>query len=137
MAETKTAKPRTAKPEAQPTTAADMFAVPNLEVPTAVREFAEQSIEQAKGNYAKIKTAAEEATDILEDSYESSRQGVLEINMKALDAAKTSTDAAFSFVRDMFAVSSVAEVVELQTAFAQKQFSAVIAQTQEIQDMVA
>lgn len=137
MAETKstTAKTRTtAKAEA---TMADMMAIPSMEVPTAVRELAEKSIEQAKDSYAKFKSAAEEATDLMEDSFESSRQGVLEINMKALDAAKTSSDATFAFLKDMLAVKSFAEAIELQTSFAHKQFDTALAQSKELQDLVA
>jgi len=136
MAETKTAKSRASKAAPQTAQTIDAFALQNVEVPVAVREFAEQSIEKAKDNYAKIKTAAEDATDILEDSYESSRQGMLEINMKALDAAKTSTDAAFTFCKDMLSVKSVAEAVELQSNFARKQFESTIAQSKDMQELV-
>lgn len=137
MAETKTAKPRATKAASQSAQTMDAFAIQNVEVPVAVREFAEQSIEKAKDSYAKIKTAAEDATDILEDSYESSRQGMLEINMKALDAAKTSTDAAFTFYKDMLSVKSVAEAVELQSNFARKQFESTVAQTKDMQELVS
>ena len=135
MADTKNTKSRSTKSDSQ-TAAADVFGLQSMEVPTAVRDFAEQSIEKAKDSYAKMKTAAEDATDILEDSYESSRQGVLEINMKALDAAKTSTDSAFAFYKDMLSVKSVAQAIELQSAFAHKQFDTAIAQTKEMQELV-
>ncbi|MEM8812064.1 MAG: phasin [Pseudomonadota bacterium] len=138
MAETKTARTRAAKPAAASAAIPEeMFQVPNMEVPTVVREFAEKSIETAKENYARMKSAAEDATDMLEDSYESSRQGMLEIHMKAIDAAKTSTDAAFAFVKDMMAVKSMAEAVELQTAFAHQQFDSVVAQSKEMQELVS
>lgn len=136
MAETKTTKPRAAKTATQTNPALDAFTMQNMEVPTVVREFAEQSMEKAKDGYSKMKNAAEDATDILEDSYESSRQGVLEINMKALDVAKVSTDSAFTFFKDMLAVKSVAEAVELQTAFVRRQFDTTVAQSKEMQELV-
>jgi len=135
MAETKTAKPRATKSTTQTGAPMDVFSMQSVEVPEAVREFAEQSIEKAKDSYAKMKTAAEEATDIMEDSYETSRQGVLEINMKSLDAAKTSTDAAFAFFKDMLAVKTVAEAIELQSAFAHTQFDAVMSQSKDMQEL--
>ncbi|MGA8996781.1 MAG: hypothetical protein WB463_02755, partial [Pseudolabrys sp.] len=42
------------------------FEMPKFEVPTAFREFAEKGIAQAKENYEKVKSAAEQATDVLE-----------------------------------------------------------------------
>ena len=41
------------------------FEVPKFEIPTAFREFAEKGIAQAKENYDKVKSAAEQATDVL------------------------------------------------------------------------
>ena len=156
MTETKAAPKRTSKAAASKAAPkADAFAFPsmpnmptmptmanmpnmaNMEVPTAVREIAEKSIAQAKEGYARMKTAAEEATDMLEDSYESSRQGALEINMKALDAAKDTTDATFAFVKDMMAVKSFSEAIEVQTAFARKQFDTSMAQAKEMQELVS
>jgi len=136
MTETKTTKARAAKSASQTAANTDVFGLQNMEVPSVVRDFAEQSIEKAKDSYTKMKSAAEDATDIMEDSYETSRQGVMEINMKALDVVKTSTDAAFSFYRDLLAVKSVAEAVELQSAFAHQQFDTSIAQAKEMQDLV-
>ena len=42
------------------------FEMPKFEVPPAFREFAEKGIAQAKENYEKCKSAAEQATDVLE-----------------------------------------------------------------------
>ena len=39
------------------------FEIPTLEVPVAFREFAEKGLAQAKQNYEKMKTVAEDATD--------------------------------------------------------------------------
>src|SRR5512139_3031610 len=45
------------------------FEMPKFEVPTAFREIAEKGIAQAKENYEKVKSAAEQATDVLEETY--------------------------------------------------------------------
>jgi hypothetical protein len=42
------------------------FDIPRVEVPAAFREFAEKGVSQAKESYKMLKTAAEEATDVLE-----------------------------------------------------------------------
>jgi len=110
------------------------FELPTAEVPAAFRELAEKSVEQAKAGYAKLKAAAEEATDLLEETYETARAGALELNTKSLEAVKTNTDAAFGFAKELFAVKTLAEAVELQTSFARKQFEAVTAQIKELQE---
>ncbi len=110
------------------------FEMPKAEVPAAFREMAEKSVEQAKASYAKMKAAAEEATDLVEDTYETARAGALEFNTKSLEAVKTNTDAAFGFAKEFFAVKTLAEAVELQTTFARKQFEVLTAQVKELQE---
>ncbi|MEP3279079.1 MAG: phasin [Stappiaceae bacterium] len=113
----------------------EVFSMQNIEVPTAVREVAEKSVEQARVAYDKFKTVAEGATDVLEDSMESSRQSMIEINVRALDAARANTDATFDFFKELVSVKSISEAVELQSAFARKQFEAVTEQSKELQEL--
>lgn len=128
---TKTTKSATA---ASPFSEYEAFSMPKIEVPAMVREMTEKGIEQARDAYAKVKTAAEEATDMLEDTFETSRQGVVEFNMKALDAAKVNTDATFSFFKDLMSVKTVAEAIELQSTFARQQFDALSTQAKDMQE---
>ncbi|WP_049792610.1 phasin [Polymorphum gilvum] len=127
---TKTAKTAVKSPFAD----FEAFAMPKMEVPAMVREMTEKGIEQARDAYAKVKTAAEEATDLLEDTFETSRQGVVEFNMKAVDAAKANTDATFAFVKDLMSVKTVAEAIELQSTFARQQFDALSSQARDMQE---
>lgn len=111
----------------------DFAAMPQAEVPAAFRDLAEKSVAQAKASYEKLKTAAEEATDLIEDTYETARAGLLEVNVKAIDAFKENTDATFGFAKQFLAVKTLAEAVELQTTFARKHFEALTAQTKDLQ----
>lgn len=113
----------------------EAFLMPKLEVPTVVRELAEKSVTQARENYEKVKAAAEEATDVLEDTYETARKSMLEFNLKAIDTAKSNSDATFEFVKDFAGVKTLSEAVELQTAFARKQFEILTAQAKEFQEL--
>lgn len=108
------------------------FEVPKVEMPAAVREFAEKSVAQAKDTYERLKTVAEETTDMIEDTYATYSQGAVEFAGKALDAAKTNTAATFDFAKDLMTAKSIAEVVEKQTAFARAQFEAVVNQGKEL-----
>ena len=113
----------------------EIFKMQNFEIPFAVREVAEKSIEQARATYDKVKSAAEAATSVFEDSAESSRKHVVKINEKVLDAAKANTGSTFEFCKDVIAVKSLSEVMELQSDFAQKQFAAFSKQGKELQDL--
>ncbi|MEP3048466.1 MAG: phasin [Roseibium sp.] len=144
MTDTTTAKTaskaRATKAKAAPAAGAafpdfEAFAMPQMEVPAAFREASEKGIENARDAYAKVKTAAEGATDLMEDTFETSRQGVVEFNHKAVDAAKSNADAAFSFFKDIMSAKSVAEAVELQSTFARQQFETLTTQTKDLQEL--
>src|SRR5882672_6033472 len=64
------------------------FEMPKLEIPTAFREMAEKSVSQAKENYEKLKSAAEEATDMLEDTYATATKGMSDYGLKVIEAAR-------------------------------------------------
>lgn len=111
------------------------FSIPSAEIPAAFRDFAEKTLTGSKDAYAKLKTAAEEATEAFEDTVETARSGALEFSHKSLDIAKTNTDAAFAFARELLTAKTFAEALELQTAFAKKQFETFTAQAKEVQEL--
>jgi phasin len=108
------------------------FEVPKMEIPAAFREFAEKSVSQAKETYEKMKSAAEEATDVLEDTYASASKGASDYGLKLIEATRVNTNAAFDFATELMTVKSFSEVVELSTAHARKSFEAATAQTKEL-----
>jgi phasin len=108
------------------------FEVPKMEIPAAFREFAEKGVSQAKETYEKMKLAAEEATDVLEDTYATATKGVSDYGLKVIEAARANTNSAFDFASQLMTVKSLSEVVELSTAHSRKQYEAVTAQTKEL-----
>jgi phasin len=108
------------------------FEMPNVEVPAAFRDIAEKSIAAAKTNYEKMKTAAEEATDVLEDTFSTASKGMSEYSLKAVEAARTNTNAAFDFATSLLGVKSLSEMVELSTAHVRKQFETFSEQGKEL-----
>jgi phasin len=108
------------------------FEIPKLEIPAAFREIAEKSVSQAKETYERMKSAAEEATDVLEDTYATATKGVSEYGLKWIEAARENTNATFDFYSELLTVKSLSDVVELSTAHARKQFETVTAQTKDL-----
>jgi phasin len=111
------------------------FELPKMEIPAAFREIAEKSVSQAKETYEKMKSAAEEATDVLEDTYATASKGASDYGLKMIEAARANTNAAFDFATQLMTVKSLSEVVELSTAHTRKQFEALTAQTKELAAM--
>jgi phasin len=136
MTEAEKTVTRAIRKPAPKTDAADVFGLSNVEVPEIFREAAEKSVKQAKDAYEKMRSAAEEATDVIEDQFESARSGFVALNAKALDAAKANSDATFKFAKDVLGVKTVAEAIELQTAFARQQYDLLTAQAKEMQELV-
>jgi phasin len=108
------------------------FEMPKMEIPAAFREIAEKSVSQAKETYEKMKSAAEEATDVLEDTYATATKGVSDYGLKVIESARENTNAAFDFATQLMTVKSLAEVVEVSTAHSRKQFEALTAQSKEL-----
>ena len=112
------------------------FSFPNFEVPEIFRSFTEQGLNQTREAYARMKSAAEEATDVLEDSLETARESMREVQFKALDMAKANSDAAFELMRKLLATTSVADAMQLQTAFARERFEAMVDYSKDVQATV-
>ena len=102
MSETIVSNPKmkTAKPTASfeaPQFDMPKFEIPKMEVPAAFREFAEKGIAQAKDGYEKIKAAAEETTDVLQDTYSTATKGASEYGSKMIEFSRANTNSAFDF----------------------------------------
>ena len=108
------------------------FDLPKFEISTAFREMAEKSVSHAKETYDRMKSAAEEATDVLEGTYATASKGASEYGQKVIEAARENTNAAFDFATKLIHVKSLSEAVELSTAHTRKQYEAVAAQTKEL-----
>jgi len=108
------------------------FEMPNIEVPAAFREFAEKGIAQAKENYEKMKSVAEQATDTLEETYSAASRGCTDYGLKVIETARANSNAAFDLFGELLTAKSYAEVVEKTTAYMRAQFDAVTAQAKEL-----
>jgi phasin len=105
---------------------------PGVEAPAAFRDMAEKSLNQVKDNYEKMKSAAEEATGLLEQTYASATKGATDYSLKLIENARTNVNAMFDYLSDLCGMKSASEVVELTTAHARKQFETFATQTREL-----
>jgi phasin len=108
------------------------FDVPKMEVPAAFRELAERGVAQARDGYEKMKAAAEETTDVLEDTYANASKGATDYTLKTIEIARANTNAAFDFAVELAGVKSFSEAVELASSYTRHQFDALLAQSKEL-----
>ena len=75
---------------------------------------------------------AEDATDVLEDTYATASKGATDYTLKTIDIARQNTNAAFDFATQFLTVKSFSEAVELTSTHARKQFDAFVEQGKEL-----
>lgn len=112
---------------------ADMFQIQPVEMPPVFREMTEKSVAQVRDAYDKVKSSAEETSDMVEDTFETTRKGMMDLNMKALEVTKANSDATYDFFKKALGAKSISEAVELQTAFARECMDSFTAQAKDIQ----
>lgn len=110
------------------------FDMPSMEMPAAFREFAEKGIAQAKDNYEKVKSAAEQATDALEETYSTASKGCSDYGLKVIETARANSNAAFDLFGELMTAKSYAEVVEKTTSYMRNQFETFTAQAKELSE---
>jgi phasin len=115
---------------------AEMFSGMGFGFPDSMREASERSLAQAREGYAKLKANAEETTDLMEETMETAREGLLDFQAGALDAAKAHTDATFAFMKELMGAQSMADAVQLQTAFARERFEAMVDYSKDMQTRI-
>jgi phasin len=105
---------------------------PGVEAPAAFRDMAEKSLSHAKDNYERMKSAAEEATGVLENTYATASKGAADYSRKIIELARENTNAAFDFAAELLGAKTFSEVVELSTSHARKQFETLTEQGKEL-----
>ncbi|WP_438750118.1 phasin [Pararhizobium sp. O133] len=115
----------------------DVFSLASFDpakVTETFRDFAEKGAAQSKDAYAKMKTAAEDATKTVEATLESAQSGSVALGLKAIDALRTNAESSLSHLEALIGVKSISELFELQTAFVRKQAELALEQAKSMQE---
>jgi len=108
------------------------FEMPKMEVPAAFRELAERSVAQAREGYERMRAAAEDTTDALENTYATASKGATELTLKSIEIARHNTNAAFDFASELVGVKSLSEAVELTSTYTRQQLDAFMEHSKEL-----
>ena len=97
------------------------------------RVFAEKGVEQSKEAYARLKTGAEEAQKAIESTFETAKAASRELSLKSIAAARANAEAGFAHWEALAGVTSLSEMIELQTSFLRKSVESAVDQAKDFQ----
>jgi hypothetical protein len=96
-----------------------------LNEPDQTRKFADKNASTANETFEKGKAAVEQ-------NYSVAVENIRAFNVKMIDMARVNTEAVFDFAHQIASAKAPADIVELWTAHAHKQFETLSAQTKEL-----
>jgi phasin len=112
--------------------AKDPFAMGNFEIPTDVRKFAEQSVEQARRAFEGFITAGQKAAGMMEGQAAFAQSGAKDLQQRAITFAEQNVATSFDFAQKLVQAKTAEEVMRLQTEYVRAQMQALAQQAQEL-----
>jgi len=106
--------------------------VPGFEIPNEIRQFAEQSFEQARKALDGIMTTAEKAVTTLEGQASIAQAGAKDVRQKAFAFAEQNVASSFEFAQRLLRAKDVQEVMQLQAEFTKTQMAALSDQAKDL-----
>jgi hypothetical protein len=94
----------------------------DTQVPDTMRELAERSVAQTREVYEHSKKTLQSVLESWQRSFGTAGQGVTALNQKIIDMAERNIETSFDLAKNLCRTKNFAEVMELQTAYWQKQF---------------
>ena len=104
----------------------------NLDVPTQMRQFAEQSVEQAKKAVDGFLTAAQKTAVTLETQASTAQSGAKDVGQKVMGFAEQNINNSFEFAQKLVRAKDVQEVMALQQQYLTSQLQAMQAQAKDL-----
>jgi phasin len=104
----------------------------NFEVPTQLRQFAEQSLEQARKAVDGFMTAAQKAVTTAEVQASAAQSGAKDVGQKAMSFAEQNVATSFEFAQKLVRAKDMQEVMALQQEFLQSQMKAMSEQAKDL-----
>jgi phasin len=102
------------------------------EATSALRALAEKGISQAKETYTRMKTAAEEATGIMETTCTNASKGAADYGLKIIEIARANSNASFDFAAELLGARTFAQAIEIATTHTRRQIETLSEQAREL-----
>lgn len=104
----------------------------NFEVPTQMRQLAEQSLEQARKAVDGFINAAQKTVTTVEAQATAAQSGAKDVGAKAMSFAEQNIATSFEFAQKLVRAKDLQEVMALQQEFLQSQMKALGEQAKDI-----
>lgn len=104
----------------------------NFEVPTQMRQFAEQSVEQARKAVDGFMTAAQKAMATAEAQAVTAQSGAKDVGAKAMSFAEQNIATSFEFAQKLVRAKDVQELMAIQQEYLQMQIKAMSEQAKDL-----
>ena len=103
--------------------------------PQAAREFAEKTVAQTREAYERSNKVLETTLETIEKSLDAAGQGAVALNRKMMEIAQRNLNSGFELAKQLAGAKNLAEIVELQSAYWQKQVEALTSQAEEVRSL--
>ena len=110
-------------------------ALSDTQMPEAMRALAEKNIAQTRELYERSKDALETVLESWEKTFDAAGQGAVALNRKVIDITQRNINSGFDLARSLAGAKNLAEAMELQAAYWQKQLGALGAQAEEMRSL--
>jgi len=104
----------------------------NFDVPTQMRQFAEQSVEQARKAVDGFMTAAQKAVSTAETQTATAQSGAKDMGAKVMGFAEQNIANSFEFAQKLVRAKDIQEMMTLQQEFMKQQMQAMQEQTRNL-----
>jgi phasin len=104
----------------------------NFEVPTQMRQFAEQSVEQARKAVDGFMAAAQKAVTTAETQAATAQSSAKDVGAKAMTFAEQNIANSFEFAQKLVRAKDIQEVMALQQEYLQTQMKAMSEQAKDL-----
>lgn len=111
-----------------------MTTTPKLEVPEAMRDFADQSVSQARKAFDTFMNNAQSTVGKMEEGASSAKVSGTDMQKEAMSFAEEQVTSAFDLAQKMVRAKDAQELMELQATYMRQQMEAVTRQAKDVGD---
>jgi phasin len=104
-------------------------------IPEGVRTLAEKTVAQTRETYDRSTDAFEISVATFERSFDAAGRGAAAFNRKIIDIARRNVESTFDLAKSLAGAKSLADIVELQSAYWRKQLGVLTTQAEEVRTL--
>ena len=112
------------------------FDVSLFPMPGIFRGLAEQSTEQVRENYEKMRIASGQIADNLREVYASHAKGAADYGSKVLEISGINTQSAFNFLTSLMATRSLSDIMNISATQSRKNLEVASTQSRELWELL-